>query len=97
MGSYVASVMAQRGRDAMELPGLSPRAWKTVEDVLRAQETPGRRWGPEDDRHTQEARRDALVAAAWERRRRAGAGEELDRSMTAARARLGEEELRRMA
>ena len=97
MGSHVASVMAQRGRDAVELPGLSPRAWRTLEDVVRAQETPARRWGPEDDWHTQEARRDALAAAAWERGRRGGASEELDRFMTAARARLGEEELRRMA
>ena len=52
MGSHVASVMAQRGRDAVELPGLSPRAWRTLEDVVRVQETPERRWGPEDAWHT---------------------------------------------
>ena len=88
------AVAAQRGRDAVEVPGLSPAAWRTLEDVARARaaaearERPGERW-PET-----EARRDARVAAVWTRASRAGVVEEIGRFMTAARARLGEDGIR---
>ncbi|WP_376093974.1 Ti-type conjugative transfer relaxase TraA [Roseomonas sp. CCTCC AB2023176] len=92
--AYTRSVMAQRGRDAVEITGLSPRAWKTLEDVARARGAAARREGPHEGWHAQERRRDALVGAAWERGRRAGVGEELGRFVAAALARLGEEGVR---
>ncbi|MCK8787869.1 Ti-type conjugative transfer relaxase TraA [Roseomonas sp. NAR14] len=88
------AVEAQRGRDAVEVPGLSPAAWRALEDVARARAEADRRARPGEGWHAAEARRDARVALAWERGRRAGVVEEIGRFLEAARARLGEEGVR---
>ncbi|MCB4824552.1 AAA family ATPase [Roseicella sp. GB24] len=89
-----SAVAEQRGRDAVEVPGLSPAAWKALEDVARARAEADRRARPGEGWHAAEARRDARVALAWERGRRAGVAGEIGRFLDAARARLGEEGVR---
>ena len=85
---------AQRARDAVEVPGLSPAAWRALEGVARARGAAERRKRPGEDWHTAEARRDALVTAAWQRGRRGRVGEEIDRFLSRALDRLGEEGMR---
>ena len=92
--AWAAAVRVQRARDAVEVPGLSPAAWRALEGVARARETAERRKRPGEDWHAAEARRDALVAAAWQRGRRGGVGEEIDRFLGRALERLGEEGMR---
>jgi Ti-type conjugative transfer relaxase TraA len=92
--AWRASVEAQRGRDAVEVPGLSPAAWKALEDVARARAEADRRAQPGEGWDAAEARRDARVALVWDRGRRAGVAKEIGRFMEATRARLGEEGVR---
>jgi Ti-type conjugative transfer relaxase TraA len=62
------AVAAQRERDAVEVPGLSAAAWAVLEGVARAGAEAERQRRFEGERWAvAEARRDALMAAAWER------------------------------
>lgn len=92
--AWRSTIATQRGRDAVEVPGLSPAAWQALEGVARARTEADRRARPGEGWHAAEARRDARVALAWERGQRSGVVEEISRFMDAARARLGEEGVR---
>lgn len=92
--TWRSTVAEQRGRDAVEVSELSPAAWKALEGVARARAEADRRARPGEGWHAAEARRDARVALAWERGRRAGVAAEIGRFLEAARGRLGEEGVR---
>ncbi len=100
--AYVSGVEAQRARDLVEVPGLSPAAWAALRVVEQAGEQAEREatsradkdpvWG----RHT--VRLTAGVAEAWERevvgRREVAA--ELQAVVEAAGQRLGDDAVRTM-
>jgi Ti-type conjugative transfer relaxase TraA len=92
--AWRSAVAAQRGRDAVEVPGLSPAAWKALEDVAHARAEADRRKQPGEGWEAGEARRDARVAAVWARAARSGVTGGIGRFVDAARARLGEEGMR---
>nr|WP_073139672.1 Ti-type conjugative transfer relaxase TraA [Roseomonas rosea] len=99
-GVYVAAVEAQRGRDAVEVPGLSRAAWAAVEAVERA-----RGGQPARDGEGQGSARDywagvsgagagsAAVAEAWRREvlEQPKVARELRAVSEAAERRLGQE------
>lgn len=92
--AWRSAVAAQRGRDAVEVPGLSPAAWRALEDVARARTAADGRRQPGEGWDAAEARRDARVSAVWQRASRSGVAREIGRFMEAAWARLGEEGVR---
>ena len=99
---YVRGVEAQRARDAVEVPGLSPAAWAAVRAVEKAGDVAEREakakpgyspvWGPLT------ARQDATVAEAWAHRvlAKPGVEEELRAFAEAAGKRLGEDGAREL-
>jgi Ti-type conjugative transfer relaxase TraA len=92
--AWTASVAAQRVRDAVAVPGLSAEAWRMLEEVARAREGADQRRQPGEGWHVAEGRRDARVAAVWERGRRTGVTEEIGRFLAAAGERLSEDGMR---
>jgi Ti-type conjugative transfer relaxase TraA len=93
-GAWQCEVTAQRGRDAVEVPGLSPAAWKTLEEVAGARAAADRRAQRGEGWGAGEARRDACIAAVWARAGRLGIVAEIGRFVEAVRGRLGEEGMR---
>ena len=93
---YVAAVEAQRARDAVEVPGLSPAAWTAVQRIERAVEQAG---GSDKDADIWQrliARQDDKVGQAWAREvlARPEVAAELRAFQEAATRRLGEDGVR---
>ncbi|WP_428391579.1 hypothetical protein [Lichenicoccus sp.] len=88
---YVPEVQTQQNRDAVEIPGLSKAALTVLRDTREARFMgEGQREGEGYDARMR--RRAEAVAAAWQRGRAdPSVAGELDRFMTAAGQRLGEE------
>ena len=90
--AYVARVEAQRARDAVEVPGLSPAAWAAVRAVEMAGTPEQRQGAAQGDWNSRYARYPA-VAEAWAREGlgRPGVEAELRAVVEAATKRLGED------
>jgi hypothetical protein len=92
--SYLAEVAAQRARDAVEVPGLSQRAWRAVEALEQARTTS---LPPEAGKASQAywqalaGRPDPALAEAWQRvaRQQPEVAAELRAVVAAAERRLG--------
>ena len=98
--SYVAGVEAQRARDQVEVPGLSPAAWAALRAVEQAGEKAEREATSRADKHPvwgrQTVRMCAGVAEAWEREvlGRPEVASEVAAVVEAAKERLGEDAVR---
>ncbi len=98
--TYVSRVEAQRARDLVEVPGLSPAAWAALRAVEQAGEKAEREATSRTDRDPVWGRRivriTAGVAEAWEREvvGRPAVAAELAAVMEASKERLGEDAVR---
>ncbi|MCG7360601.1 Ti-type conjugative transfer relaxase TraA [Roseomonas sp. ACRSG] len=92
--AYVVAVEAQRARDAVEVPGLSQRAWRAVEALEQARTTsrsPEAGKAPQAYWQALAGRPDPALAEAWQRvvRGQPEVAAELRAVATAAEQRLG--------